>query len=73
MAKGSATGADMRAQKPSSSQRLRESFVFLCHAPNMTLSGELLVGPHLGSSAREPPSIDSLGLVFLRPGLGWCR
>jgi hypothetical protein len=35
--------------------RLRESFVFLCHAPNMTLSGEQLAGPCLGSGAGEPP------------------
>jgi hypothetical protein len=39
----------------------------------VTLSDEQLAGPHLGSDAREPPSIGSLGLVFLCPGLGWRR
>ena len=47
-----------------------ENFVFLCHAPDVTLSEEQLVGVRLGSGAREPPGISSLGLVFLCPGLG---
>ena len=47
------------------------SFVFLCHALDMTLSEEQLVGARLGSDAKEPPGIGSLGLVFLCPGLGW--
>ena len=47
------------------------SFVFLCHAPEVTLSEEQLVGPHLGSGTEEPPSIGSSGHVFLCPGLGW--
>jgi hypothetical protein len=46
-------------------------FVFLCHAPDMTLSKEQLVGACLGSDAREAPGIGSLGIVFLCPGLGW--
>jgi hypothetical protein len=49
------------------------SFVFLCHAPNVTLSEEQLVGACLGSDTREPPGIGSLELVFLCPGLGWHR
>ena len=49
------------------------SFVFLCHAPDMTLSEEQLVGARLGSGAGEPPGIGSPGLVFLCPGLGWHR
>ena len=46
------------------------SFVFLCHAPDVTLSEEQLAGACLGSGAGEPPGIGSLGLVFLCPGLG---
>jgi hypothetical protein len=49
------------------------SFVFLCHAPDVTLLEEQLVGACLGSDAREPADIGSLGLVFLCPGLGWHR
>jgi hypothetical protein len=49
------------------------SFVFLCHTPDMTLSKEQLAEAHLGSGAREPPDIGSLGLVFLYLGLGWHR
>ena len=37
-----------------------ESFVFLCHAPDMTLSEEQLVGARLGSDAKDP-----LGIVRL--------
>ena len=62
----------MRAWKP----ELREavgSFVFLCHAPDMTLSEEQLAGARLGSGTREPPGIGSLGLVFLCLGLGLHR
>jgi hypothetical protein len=40
-----------------------ESFVFLCHVPNMTLSEEQLAGARLGSDARKPLGIGSLGLV----------
>jgi hypothetical protein len=62
------------------------SFVFLCHAPDMTLSQEQLAWARLGSDALsqeqlawarlgsdawEPPGIGSLGLVFLCLGLGW--
>jgi hypothetical protein len=46
------------------------SFVFLCHAPNMTISEEQLVGSCLRSDAREPLGIGSLGLVLLCLGLG---
>jgi hypothetical protein len=46
------------------------SFVFLCHASDVTLLKEQLVGARLGRNAREPPGIDSLGLVFLCLGLG---
>ena len=53
--------------------RLREGFVFLCHAMDVTLSGDQLVGPCLGSSAEETPSISSSGPIFLCTGLGWCR
>jgi hypothetical protein len=49
------------------------NFVFLCHIPDMTLSEEKLAWAHLGSSAREPSCIGSLGLVFLCLGLGWHR
>jgi hypothetical protein len=38
------------------------SIVFLCHASDMTLSEEQLVGACLGSGAREPPGIGSPGL-----------
>jgi hypothetical protein len=55
------------ALEPSEAAR---SFVFLCHALDMTLSEEQLAGARLGSDAREPPGSGSLGLVFLRPGLG---
>ena len=47
------------------------SFVFLCHAPDVTLSVEQLAGAHLGSGARERLGIGSPGLVFLCLGLGW--
>jgi hypothetical protein len=47
-----------------------ESFVFLCHALDVTLSKKHLVGARLGSNARKPPGISSLGLVFLCPSLG---
>jgi hypothetical protein len=47
------------------------SFVFLCHAPDVTLSEEQLIGARLESGAREPPGIGSPGLVFLCLGLGW--
>jgi hypothetical protein len=46
------------------------SFAFLCHAPDVTLSEEQLVGARLGSDAKEPQGIYSLGFVFLCPGLG---
>jgi hypothetical protein len=46
------------------------SFVFLCHAPDVTLLEDQLVGACLGSGAREAPDIGSLGLVFLCLGLG---
>ena len=46
------------------------SFIFLCHALDVTLSKEQLAEACLGSDAREPLAIDSLGLVFLCPGLG---
>jgi hypothetical protein len=59
---------DPKALEPS---KAMESFIFLCHALDMTLSEEQLVGARLGSDAREPPGIDSLGLVFLCSGLGW--
>jgi hypothetical protein len=32
-------------------------------------SGEQFAGPHLGSGTEEPPSISSLGLVFLHLAL----
>ena len=47
-----------------------ESFFFLCHTSDVTLSEEQLVGACLGSDAREPLSTGSLGLVFLCLGLG---
>ena len=49
------------------------SFFFLCHAPDVTLSEEQLAEACLGSDAREPTGISSLGLVFLCSGLGWHR
>jgi hypothetical protein len=47
-----------------------ESFIFLCHAPDVTLSEEQLAGLRLGSSVEESPSIGSLRPIFLCPGLG---
>ena len=47
------------------------SFVFLCYTPDVTLPEEQLAGACLGSGARKPPGIGSLGLVFLCLGLGW--
>jgi hypothetical protein len=58
----------LEAPEPSEAM---ESFVFLCHAPNMTLSEEQLVEACLGSDAREPLGISSLGLVFFCPSLSW--
>jgi len=49
------------------------SFVFLCHALDVTLLEEQLAGACLGSGTREPPGIGSLGLAFLCLGLGWHR
>ena len=49
------------------------SFVFLCHAPCMTLLGKWPTMPCLRGSAEEPSSLDSSRHVFLRPGLGWRR
>ena len=46
------------------------SFIFLCHALDVTMSEEKLAGARLGSDAWEPPGISSLGLVFLCSGLG---
>jgi hypothetical protein len=46
-----------------------ESFVFLCHIPDMTMLEEQLAEARLGSGAREPSSIGGPGLVFLCPGL----
>ena len=46
------------------------SFVFLCHAPDVTLSKEQLARACLGSNTKEPLAIGSLGLVFLCSGLG---
>jgi hypothetical protein len=57
-----------KAPKPPKAAR---SFVFLCHAPNVTLSEEQLAGACPRSDTREPPGIGSLGLVFLYLGLGW--
>jgi hypothetical protein len=48
-------------------------FVFLCHVSDVTLSEEQLIGTRLGSSARDPPGIGGLRLVFLCPGLHWHR
>jgi hypothetical protein len=45
------------------------SFVFLCHTSDVTLSKEQLIGARLGSDTKEPPVIDSLGLIFLCLGL----
>ena len=39
------------------------TFVFFCHTLDVTLSEEQLAGARLRSGAREPPGIDSLGLV----------
>jgi len=58
----------MQARKP---LKVVGSFVFLCHAPGVTLSEEQLEGACLGSKASEPSGIGSLGLVFLFSGLGW--
>ena len=57
----------MRAWKPLEAVG---SFVFLCHASDVTLLKEQLVEACLGSDAREPPGISSLGLVFLCLVLG---
>ena len=45
------------------------SFVFLCHALDVTLLEEQLVEACLGSDAREPMGIGSHKLVFLCLGL----
>jgi hypothetical protein len=50
-----------------------ESFVFLCHALDVTLSEEQLVGACFGSDAREVLGIGRMGLFFLCPDLGWHR
>ena len=63
----------MWAQKPPEPLEAVGSFVFLCHAPDVTLLEEQLAGARLGNNAREPSGIGILGLVFLCPGLGWCR
>jgi hypothetical protein len=63
---------DAWAEKPLIPWRPRERFVFLCHASDVTLSGEQLAGPCLGSGAREPLASVAWGLIFLRLGLGWC-
>jgi hypothetical protein len=55
--------ADVQARKPLSPQRSQEA-VFLCHALYVTLLEEQLIGACLGSGAREPLGIGSLGLVF---------
>ena len=47
-----------------------KGLVLLCHVPYVTLSGEQLVGSHLGSGAGQPPSIGSPELVFFCLGLG---
>jgi hypothetical protein len=64
-----APGAGTHARKPLSPPEVTGSFVFLCHAPDMTLLEEQLAGACLGSDAREPSGIGSLGLVLLCPGL----
>jgi len=61
------------ARKPPEPPEAAGSFVFLCHAPDVTLSEEQLTGARLGSDAEESPGIGSLGLVFLCPGFGWHR
>ena len=48
----------------------RGELVFLCHAPCVTLSGELSVKPRPRCSVGEPLSLDGLGHVFQCPGLG---
>jgi hypothetical protein len=60
----------LKAPEPSEAMG---SFVFSCHTLDMTLSEEQLVGACLGSNAREPLGIISLGHVFLCLGLGWHR
>jgi hypothetical protein len=45
-----------------------EGFVFLCHAPDVTLSEEQLAGARFGSVAGEPPGIGSPGACLLVPG-----
>ena len=41
-----------------------EEFVFLCHAPYVTLSKERLTEPRPRGSAREPPSLGGSGGTF---------
>ena len=50
--------------------KLAEEFVFLHHAPCVTLSEEWLTAPPLLGSAREPPTLGGSGHTFLCPGLG---
>jgi hypothetical protein len=47
-----------------------EEFVFLRHAPCVTLSEEWLTVLHLWGSAGELTSLGGSGRVFLCPGLG---
>jgi hypothetical protein len=53
--------------EPGDSRKL----VLLCHAPCVTLLRKWPARPCQGRSALEPPSPDGLGLVFVRPSLGW--
>jgi hypothetical protein len=50
---------------PEASEPLKpaEEFVFLCHAPCVTLSEERLTEPRLQGSAEEPPSPGGSGCL----------
>jgi hypothetical protein len=53
----------VRARKPLSPWRPLGSFVFLCHAPDVTLSEEQLAGARLGRVTRASSGIGSPGLA----------
>ena len=49
-----------------------EEFVFLHHAPCVTLSEEWLIALRLLCGPREPPKPWALGALAASPGLGLC-
>jgi hypothetical protein len=58
------------AQRSTNPQRPLGDFVFLCHAPDMTLSEVQLAGACSGESPGSPRASVAWVLIFLRLGLG---